>query len=95
MVTSYIQVAGLVWYSEVFINTAATALVSVGVGNGTARATRTSVVQNEGAFTFNAENTANAGALTQLNFQPTAVISGATLYVMLLITYEFFRANRN
>ena len=26
---------GVVWYQEVFINTAATAVVSVGVGNGT------------------------------------------------------------
>ncbi|KAL6717386.1 hypothetical protein ACLMJK_005301 [Lecanora helva] len=72
------DVAGLVWYSQVFINTAATALVSVGVGNGT-RATRTSIMQNEGAFTFNPQNTAPAGALTQLNFAPTANVGGAQL----------------
>ena len=72
------KVAGLVWYSQVFINTAATALVSVGVGNGTS-ATRTSVLQNEGAFTFNPSTAAGAGALTQLNFQPTATVGGAIL----------------
>lgn len=75
------QVAGLVWYSEIFLNTAATAVVSVGVVNGT-RATRTSVLQDEGAFTFNpGGGTAGPGALTQLNFQPTAVVGGAQLCV--------------
>ncbi len=74
------QVAGLVWYSQIFINTAATAVVSVGIGNGT-RATRTSVLQNEGAFTFNPGGTAGPGALTQLNFESTAVVAGAQLFV--------------
>lgn len=74
------QVAGLVWYSEVFINTAATAVVSVGVVNGT-RATRTSLLRNEGAFTFNPGGTAGPGALTQINFQPTVIVGGAQLSV--------------
>ena len=73
------DVAGLVWYSEIFLNTAATELVSVGVGNGT-RATRTSVLQNEGAFTFNpAATAAGSNALTQVAFDPTVSISGAIL----------------
>ena len=71
--TTLVQVAGLVWYSEIFINTAATAVVSVGIGNGT-RATRTSVLQNEGAFTFNPGGTAGPGALTQLNFEPPLML---------------------
>lgn len=74
------DVAGLVWYSEIFIHTAATALVSVGVGNGTS-ATRTSILQNEGAFTFAPSDTKAAGALTQLNFAPMATVGGAVLYV--------------
>ena len=72
------DIAGLVWYSEVFLNTAATALVSVGVGNGT-RVTRTSVVQDEGEFTFNPSDTVSGGALTQLNYQPTVNVGGAIL----------------
>ena len=60
------------------MNTAATAFVSVGVGNGT-RATRTSVVQNEGEFTFNPSATVSAGALTQVNYQPTVNVGGAIL----------------
>lgn len=64
-----------------FINTAATALVSVGVGNGT-RATRTSVVQDAGEFTFNPSATVDGGALTQLNFEPTVTVGGATLCVV-------------
>ncbi len=74
------QVAALVWYSEIFINTAATAVISVGIVNGT-RASRTSVVQNEGAFTFNPVATAGPAALTQLNFEPTTIIGGAILYI--------------
>ncbi|KAL9135149.1 MAG: hypothetical protein Q9175_003665 [Cornicularia normoerica] len=73
------DVAGVVWYQEVFINTAATAVVSVGVGNGTS-ATRTSVVQNEGQFTVgSAAATEGSVALTQINFQPTAIVGGAKL----------------
>lgn len=71
---------GVVWYQEVFINTAATAVVSVGVGNGTS-ATRTSIVQNEGQLTVGNPTTIPEGsvALTQINFQPTAQIAGAEL----------------
>ncbi|KAF6240677.1 hypothetical protein HO173_001349 [Letharia columbiana] len=73
------DVAGVVWYQEVFINTAATAVVSVGVGNGTS-ATRTSVHQNEGQFTVgNPTATDGSVALTQINFQPTANVGGAEL----------------
>ena len=72
---------GVVWYQEVFINTAATALVSVGVGNGTS-ATRTSIVQNEGQLTVgNPSAATDSVALTQINFQPTANVGGAELYV--------------
>ncbi|CAD6569345.1 MAG: hypothetical protein ASARMPRED_002734 [Alectoria sarmentosa] len=73
------DVAGVVWYQEVFINTAATAIVSVGVGNGT-RATRTSIQQNEGQLTVgNPTATESSVALTQINFQPTAKVGGAEL----------------
>ena len=72
---------GVVWYQEVFINTAATAVVSVGVGNGT-RATRTSIQQKEGQLTVgNPTATESSVALTQINFQPTAKVGGAELYV--------------
>ena len=69
---------GVVWYQEVFINTAATALVSVGVGNGTS-ATRTSIVQNEGQLTVGNPSATGSVALTQINFQPTANVGGAEL----------------
>ncbi|KAL8908123.1 MAG: hypothetical protein Q9207_001015 [Kuettlingeria erythrocarpa] len=77
------DVAGIVWYSGVFVNTAATAVVSVGVGNGT-RVTRTSIVQNEQEFTFNpAAGTAAFGttplAVTNVGYQSETVINGATL----------------
>lgn len=70
---------GVVWYQEVFINTAATAVVKVGVGNGTS-ATRTSIVQNEGQLTVG-NPSASSFALTQINFQPTVNVGGAELYV--------------
>lgn len=76
----------VVWYQEVFINIAATAVVSVGVGNGT-RATRTSIYQNEGQFTVgNPPGTEGSLALTQINFQPTAIVGGAELYVRPLVS---------
>lgn len=76
---------GVVWYREVFINTAATAVVSVGVGNGTS-ATRTSVYQNEGQFTVGSVTVAEGSvALTQINFQTTALVGGAELCVRSLI----------
>lgn len=77
------EVAGVVWYSGVFLNTAATAVVSVGVGNGT-RATRTSIIQNEAEFTFNPEAGpaafgTSALAVTNVGYDSTTVINGATL----------------
>ncbi|KAL8735254.1 MAG: hypothetical protein Q9181_002886 [Wetmoreana brouardii] len=77
------DVAGIVWYSEVFINTAATAVVGVNTGNGS-RVTRTSIIQNEGQFTFNpAAGTAAYGtppsAVTSVGFDSVTTIAGATL----------------
>ncbi|KAK3173045.1 hypothetical protein OEA41_006373 [Lepraria neglecta] len=69
------DVAGLVWYSEIFIHTAATAVVSVGVGNGTS-ATRTSITQNEGELTYNLASTAG-GVLAQVNYSPSFTLGGA------------------
>ena len=71
------DVAGLVWYDQVFINTAATELVGVGQNNGS-RATRTSVIQDEGEFTYAPSGSAG-GALTQVNFEPSITVSGAVL----------------
>ena len=74
-------VAGLVWYSEIFVHTAATAVVSVGVGNGSS-ATRTSIVQNEGELTYNLAPTRGAGGvLAQVNYEPSFTLGGAILYV--------------
>ena len=79
------DVAGIVWYSEIFINTAATAVVGVAVGNGS-RTTRTSIVQNEAPFTIEpsqltsgATPAATALALTSIQYEPTVTINGATL----------------
>ena len=74
------DVAGLVWYSEVFVNMA-TAMLSVG-GNGSAATTRTSIVQDEGAFTFSPDQTGPAGVLTQVAFEPTVNVAGAVLYAL-------------
>lgn len=80
------DVAGIVWYSEIFINTAATAVVSINNGNGTsgARVTRTSVVRNEGQFTFNPQaGSAAFGTVPAVNigYSSITTIAGATLYV--------------
>lgn len=77
------QVDGIVWYEGVFVNNAATAVVSIGGGNGT-RTTRTSINYNEGAFTFNpAAGTAAFGttplAVTNVGYDSETVIGGATL----------------
>ena len=79
---------GVVWYQEVFIHTAATAVYSVGVGNSSS-ATRVSVIQNEGQFTVgNPTASASSGsvALTQINYQPTVNVAGAVLYVRSLLS---------
>ena len=74
------NVAGLVWYSEVFMNTAATAMVSVGAsGNNGTRTTSTSVVQNEGDFTFGPGAEPTGAALNQINYDSSITISGAVL----------------
>ena len=80
-----LRTVGVVWYEEVFINTAATAVISVGVGNGTS-ATRTSIYQNEGQFTVGNPSITGSLALTQINFQPTANVGGAVLYVRSLFS---------
>ena len=76
------DVAGLVWYSEVFINSA-TAMLSVG-GNGSKATTRTSILQDEGAFTFSPGETGGGGALTQVAFESTVNVAGAVLYAQIL-----------
>lgn len=77
------DVAGLIWYSEIFLNTAATAVVGIGVGNGTLpRTTRTSIIRNEAQITFNPAEVADAtgpAALTAVQFEPSITIGGATL----------------
>jgi len=76
------DVAGIVWYSEVFINTGATAVVNVGVGNGT-RATSTSLIRNEAQFTFNPSMATAMGsplALTSVHYDSTVTVAGAVLY---------------
>lgn len=77
------DVAGLVWYSEIFLNTAATAVIGIGVGNGTqARTTRTSIIRNEAQITFNPAEVADAtdpAALTAIQFEPSITVSGAVL----------------
>ena len=83
------DVAGLVWYSQVFINDAATNLVQVGVNNAS-RTTRTSLIQNEGEFTYNpAASDAVGGALTQVNFEPSVTVAGAVLYVTINSLFLF------
>ncbi|KAL8933347.1 MAG: hypothetical protein Q9211_005826, partial [Gyalolechia sp. 1 TL-2023] len=77
------QVDGVVWYEGVFLNNAATAVVSIGGGNGT-RTTRTSLIYNEGEFTFNpAAGTAAFGTtplvVTNVGYDSETVIGGATL----------------
>ena len=72
------DVAALVWYSQAFVNTA-TAMVSVGAGNGT-RGTRTSIVSPEGQFTFSPEAGSPGGAvLSAVPYQPTINVNGAIL----------------
>ena len=76
------DVAGIVWYSEIFINTGATAVVSVGVGNGT-RATSTSLIENVAQFTFSLSMGTAMGppvALTSAHYGSTVTIGGAVLY---------------
>ncbi|KAL8983341.1 MAG: hypothetical protein Q9205_002388 [Flavoplaca limonia] len=75
------DVAGIVWYEEVFINTAATAFVGVAVGNNGSRVTRTSVVQNDLDFTFNPQASDQYGTVMVTNaaYATSTEIGGATL----------------
>lgn len=78
------DVAGVVWYSEVFLNTAATAVVSVNNGNGS-RVTRTSFIVNEGQFTFNPQAGAagyGPSAVTNVAYSSVTTIGGVPLYVL-------------
>ncbi|KAL8968323.1 MAG: hypothetical protein Q9183_002515 [Haloplaca sp. 2 TL-2023] len=90
------DVAGIVWYDEIFINTVATAAVSVNNGNGTARAppvTRTSIIENarmstvnSAQFTFNPDAGASAFGTfpiqaINVGYNSITTIAGATLYV--------------
>ena len=75
------DVAGIVWYSEIFLNQAATAVVSVGVGNGT-RATSTSIIKNQAQFTFAPSMATAMGsplALTSAHYDSTLTVAGAVL----------------
>ena len=73
------DVAGIVFYSEAFVHTAATQQVSVGVGNGT-RATKTSTIRNEGAFTYDAVAGETIGAaLSTFAYGATVTVNGALL----------------
>ena len=70
------DVAGLVWYSEIFLN-AQTAVVGVGMNNAS-RTTRTSILQPEGAFTYQPGG-GGSSSLRQINYEPSITIAGAVL----------------
>lgn len=77
------DVGAIVWYSDVFINTAATAVVGVAMGNGS-RTTRTSIIQNEVPFTIEPSELVTAAdgtplALTNVPYEPTVTVNGAVL----------------
>lgn len=76
------DVAGLVWYSEIFLNTGATAVVNIGLGNGT-RATSTSLIRNVAQFTFEPSMATAMGsplAVTSIHYDSTLTLGGAVLY---------------
>lgn len=76
------DVAAVVWYSEIFLNVAATKVLNVAVGNNT-QATKTSLIFNEAEFTIEPNPGAGAGdseaALTAINFATTYNLGNATL----------------
>lgn len=76
------DVAAVVWYSEIFLNVAATRVLNVAVGNST-RATRTSTIINERELIIEPDPDAGDDgseiALTALNFAPTYDIGSAKL----------------
>lgn len=80
------DVAGIVWYEELAVNTAATALVGVGVGSNGSRVTRTSIVQNSLEFTFDPQASGQYPTVMVTNAAvlPSTEIAGATLYAFSL-----------
>ena len=76
------DIAAVVWYSEIFLNVAATRVLNVAIGNNT-QATRTVTVLNEATYTIEAnpddEDDDSEPALTALNFASTYTIGNATL----------------
>jgi hypothetical protein len=74
------NVAQIVWYSVVFANVV-TRSVDVFIGNNT-QSTRTATVVRQGRFLIDANNDDEDGsglALTQVEFDSTKVVNGATL----------------
>lgn len=76
------DVAAVVWYSEIFVNVAATRVLNIAVGNST-RATRTSTILNEAEITIEPDPDAGEdGAeapLTTYTFASTYNVGNATL----------------
>lgn len=72
----------IVWYSEVFVNTAATIERNVYIGNKT-RTTRTSTIINEATFTIEPNQVDGEGdsiaALTTTNYDSILQTNNATL----------------
>lgn len=82
------DVVAVVWYSQVFAYTAATAYANVATGNSTGRSTRVSIVTNTEPFTIHEDEFtiqpgatgANANvALTPVTYGPTASLNGVVL----------------
>lgn len=75
------DVDAVVWYSEVFVNIAATRVLNVNIGNNT-RTTRTSTIINEATFTIEPNSNDEDGgvvALTTTNYDSTLVTNSAIL----------------
>lgn len=74
------DVAGLVWYKEIFVNTIGTEFRSVGFTNNRTRTTSTIFRSAEAGFTYTPNGAPNSAAPTPLiNFGPFYTIGGATL----------------
>lgn len=82
------DVAAVIWYSQVFAYTAATAFVSIATGNTTGRSTKISLVTNTERFTINQDEfTIRPGAtgavaklaVTPVTYGPNFTFSGAVL----------------
>ena len=72
------DVAALVWYSEVFAQTVATEMVSVGMGNGS-RATSTSIVSNFAPVSINAGAGGGGAIIQTVDYSDSVTLNGATL----------------